>query len=341
MPDIPNSGNPQTIISDELDNNLVNQPDPYDNTKYRQETVTKYSTDNAAVSSFGLPKVSFEGIQKAIKWSQAVLQINFIESITGSASSSISAPNILQLNSGAASSSAIDYISKFRINQSTTKGLMIRVFVSFPDVGVTGNVRQFGLYDKSNQNGWLLRLNGTSFQFVVVKSGVETLNVDAASWDVPFSLDTNIHLYEVQTKSAASGDFDIYIDKQLRHSIKNTGTSATKFTNNNNNQIYVQNENTTNATDVAINIEPINILNEGENKVVVSDGTRDILINSSRRLLVQAAGSPLMGEKFDKPLDIVNRWLPTLAGAGTYSQPGNDYTLYLSNTTAAAHPLPF
>jgi hypothetical protein len=296
---------------------------------------TKPATDNAAVSAYGLPKVSFEGVQKAIKWSEATLQINFVETQTGSGAMSIAAPNVLVTNSGAATSSSIAYRSKQPIRQSVTKGLLFRNPLIFPDAGVAGNVREIGLYNPASQNGWLLRLNGTAFQFVVFNNGVETINSDSSTWDVPFTLDTNLHLYEIQTKSVASGDFDIFIDKILVHTIKNLGVAAGPLSSSTDNPIWIRNENTTNATDVRMNIAPTSILNEGEEQVIVSDGTRNILLNSSRRVLVQGAGSPLMGEKFATPLDTVNRWDPTVVGAAAWTQPVDTYTLFLSTTTAA------
>ena len=45
---------------------------------------------------------------------------------------------------------------------------------------------------------------------------------------------------------------DIYIDKTLRHTIRNLGSTASPLSSSIDNPIYLRNENTTNATDFTI-----------------------------------------------------------------------------------------
>lgn len=339
MADLMNGGNQQVIISNENDNNVQVPLDPYDGSKYRLDVTTKQSTDNAATSAYALQKVSSETVQKSFKWSESTLQIAFKETIIGSGSMTTADPGVLILNSGAASSSGIIYSSKQKITQSVTKGLMYRGVVMFPDAAIAGNIREFGLYDPTSQNGWLLRLNGTTFEFVVFNNGVATITEDASTWDVPYTLDTNLHLYEIQTKSVATGDFDIYIDKTLRHTIRNLGSTASPLSSSIDNPIYLRNENTTNATDVRINIAPISILDEGEEAVKITDGSREVGISEDSRLLTQTFAFPLMQERFDQPLSIgpgpTGRWAETIVGGAAWNQPANSYTLEMSVTTGA------
>ena len=301
----------------------------------RIPTQTLSSNESAQVSAYDIPKVTLESVQQAFKYTDVILQINFNETIVGSGSSSTSSPGVLTVNSGAAITSGVKYTAKSNIVQSVNEGLLFRNPILFADPGVVGNVREIGLYNEITQNGWLLRLNGISLEFVVINNGVETINVDSVNFDVPFSLDTNLHLYEIQTKSAASGDFDIFIDKSLRHSIKNLGSSASLFSSEVDLPVYIRNENTTNNTDVRLDIATTSILNEGEDVVVVSDGLNKISINSANRLDVQSGFSYLMAAEFDVPIDTLNSWNVTTVGAGSFSQPINTYTILLSNTTGA------
>jgi hypothetical protein len=285
-----------------------------------------------AVSSFGIPKSSPERTIRQYKFSDALLQINFIQSITGTGTISTLSPYIVKVNSGTTASTETVLTTKQPHRQSMGRGIITRAFVQYDNTAVTGNQRCFGLYN--DQTGYFIELSGGTLKFVTRKSGVDTI-IEAATWDVPITPNANHNLWYIQSEGAGVGNFQIWYNEQLVHTVKNLGVVSTPVNDATDLPLRIENINAANTTDVSINVDGLSVSSEGESAVTISDGIRDILLNSSRRLLVQASGSPLMGEKFDKAIDIVNRWEPILAGAGTYSQPGNDYTLYLDTTTAS------
>ena len=298
------------------------------------DTVNLPSKTEGGTSAYNLQKVSFDSVQQSLIWSNANLQISFVETITASGSSAVNAPNFLSLNTGAASTSGVSYRTKRPISQVIAKGISLRTTLKFTGGGVSGNTREIGLYNPISQNGWLLRLDGATLKFLVLSAGVATIDIDSTNWDFPVTPDGNFHLVEIQTKSGSSGDFNVFIDRELKHTVSSLGTSASQFTQSNNNQLYVNNTNDTNTSDVGFEVGPVTIFDEGNQRTIVTDGTRDVLINTARRLNMQNYGNTLMQEKFSTTLDIVNRWLPTTVGGGNYTQPANTYTLKLETTTA-------
>lgn len=62
--------------------------------------------------------------------------------------------------------------------------------VQVADTGIANNVRSWGVYDANN--GYLFKLNGTTFQTVVRKATVDTATTVSG-----FTLDTNFHKYEI------------------------------------------------------------------------------------------------------------------------------------------------
>ena len=67
------------------------------------DTVNLPSNTEGGTSAYNLQKVSFDSVQQSLVWSNANLQISFVETITASGSSAVNAPNFLSLNTGAAS----------------------------------------------------------------------------------------------------------------------------------------------------------------------------------------------------------------------------------------------
>jgi len=298
---------------------------------------TKPSKDNAQVGAFGLPKFSLERTLISYFYTESILQINFIETdiALGRAilpPSSAANTGVLTLSTGAAASSGVIEQTKRVHIQPIGKGMLLRLAIHYVDAPVVGNIRIFGMYD--GVDGYFIRLNGLVLEFVTSKASVEIV-IAASTWDVPVTPDTDIHLWEIQTKSAGSGDFDIFYDKNLVHSIKNVGTSPDRFSDKNDLPLRLSNENTSNTTDILMEIFPTAIFIEGEESVRVTDGLKTLQLSEDRRALVQQFGNVLMGENFDLPLDTVQRWEETLVGGALVDSPSNTHTLVFSVTTGA------
>ncbi len=289
------------------------------------------SREFGAVSAYGLPKFALERILKQYKFTDALLQISFISNNTGNGTSTIIDPFIVDLTSGTTTSTTNTITTKQNHIHPVGKGLIVKIFTQYDNIAVTGNRRCVGLYD--DDNGFFIELSEGTLKFVTRKGGVDT-SVEAATWDVPVTPNSANNLWYIQSEGAGVGDFQLWYNEQLVHRIINLGSVTSPVVNKTDLPLRVENTNTTNTIDVSLKCDGVSIATEGEESVVVTDGTREILLNSSRRLLTQGSGSPLMGEKFDQPLDVVNRWEPTIIGGATWTQPANTYTLFLDTTTA-------
>jgi hypothetical protein len=283
-----------------------------------------------AVSSYGLPKVALERILRQYKFTDALLQIGFAANNTGNGTTTTSPPFVVDVTSGTTVSTTNTITTKQNHVHPVGKGLIIKAFTQYDNIAATGNRRCFGLYD--DNDGFFIELSEGTLKFVTRKGGVDT-SIEASTWDTPVTPNTANNLWYIQSEGAGVGDFEIWYNEQLVHRVVNLGNVTSPVINKTDLPFRLENTNTTNTTDVNLKCDGVSIATEGEEGVVVTDGTREILLNSSRRLLVQGAGSPLMGEKFDEPIDTINRWLPTIVGGATWTQPGNDYTLYLDTTT--------
>jgi len=294
---------------------------------------TEYSQENAAVSAYIEQKVANERDSKSIKYSDAVLQINFVQTLLGIGSFTTSNTGVLSISTGAQASSGLTFLTKSNADQPIGRGVLLRIPIQFVNAGVAGNIRSIGLHDDTD--GFMLRLNGTALEFVTTKGGVDTI-IDSSNWDIPVIPDTNIHLWEIQTKSAALGDYDIYLDKIKVHSIRILGTASTESSDKDDLPFRIENNNSTNAADINFNIHPTLLIEEGKSATIITDGEKDITINAGGRMNVQSSFVYLMSSEFDLPLNEVNLWNVTTDGAASFAQPINTYTLELKNTTAAA-----
>lgn len=295
-------------------------------------TNTKAARDNAAVSGWGLNKVSLERILKEFKFTDALLQISFIQAITGIGTISTSAPFNLHINTGAQASSGATVTTKQNLVHPVGEGLILKVLSTFTGGGVAGNQRSFGLFN--DNNGYFLRLNGTALEFVTRNGGVDTV-IDSSTWDIAPIIDDKAHVWDIQLQGSAVGDIYIFQDGKLVHKIDNIGIVTTAQTQQTDLPFRVINENIANTSDVSIDVCGAAISSEGEEHVRITDGKREVGINLQNRLLTQGSGAALMDEPFDQPLDIVTRWEPVIVGSATYTQPANTYTLLLAVTTAA------
>jgi hypothetical protein len=284
-----------------------------------------------AVSSYGLPKVALERILRQYKFTDALLQISFAASNTGNGTTTTSPPFVVDVTSGTTASTTNTITTKLSHTHPVGKGLIIKAFTQYDNIAITGNRRCVGLYN--DNDGFFIELSEGTLKFVTRKGGVDTF-IEAATWNVPITPNTANNLWYIQSEGAGVGDFEIWYNEKLVHRVNNLGTISSPVINRTDLPLRLENTNSTNTTNVSLKCDGVSIATEGEEGVIVTDGTREILINSSRRLLTQGAGSPLMGEKFDKPLDTTNRWTTTVVGGATFTQPGNDYTLYLDTTTA-------
>jgi hypothetical protein len=295
-------------------------------------TNTKTARDNAAVSGWGLNKVSLERILKEFKFTDALLQISFIQAITGIGTISTSAPFSLNINTGTQASSGARITTKQNLVHPVGEGLILKVLSIFTGGGIAGNQRSFGLFN--DNNGYFLRLNGTALEFVTRNNGVDTA-IDSSTWDIQPIIDDKAHIWDIQLQGLGVGDIYIFQDGKLLHKIDNIGVVTTTQTQQTDLPLRIVNENIANTSDVALQVSGVSISTEGEEHVRITDGKREVGVNLQNRLLTQGSGAALMDEPFDQPLDIVTRWQPVIVGSATYTQPVNTYTLLLAVTTAA------
>ena len=286
-----------------------------------------------AVDAFGLPKVSNERLLTDLQFSESIIQINFDITIASLGSISFPGTQGFLLSSGAGSLSSIVIQSKQSTKQPTLEGLISRWPIAFVTPEIVGNIRSFGLND--GVDGWMIRLNGTVLEFVQLNGGVETVT-PASSWDIPVTVDTNIHLWTIQSKATAAGDYDIwYNEDNLVHTIRSLGNINQPQSGKVNLPVRYENINTTAGTDETMFAPSMTVSAEGQQAVRVTDGQRNVNLNAASRLNVQSSFAYLMDVEFDKPLDTVNIWNVTNSGSASFSQPANTYTLFLSNTTGA------
>lgn len=292
---------------------------------------TRPAREFGAVSAYGLPKFVFEKRLRQYKFSDSLLQILFKDESTGG-SFSTGKPFSVITNSGAVASQGVQLTTKQPHRHPVGKGLIFKVFSQFGDAGVTGNIRCFGLYD--DNNGFFIRLNDTSLEFVLRKATVDTV-IDASTWDVPVAVNDKKNLWYVQSEGAGVGDFQIWYNEQLVHRVNNLGVASSAVVESVDLPLRIENENSTNTTDVSLVIDGAEVATEGEEAVIITDGETDITINSARRLNTQSGFSYLMSQDMDQPLDFVNLWEEILVGGASSSQPANSFTLELIVGTGA------
>jgi len=306
-------------------------------TKVGNNVTTTPSVNEGAVSAFNIPKFGTERTIKSFQFSDPIVQINFNETISGIGSFSTNADlGSVTISTGTQTSSGDQLQTKSPIVQTSLKGLSFQQPVTFVGGGVAGNVAFFGFFDGTD--GYFIRLNGVNLEFVIVKSSSETV-IDSSTWDQAVVEDGLTHLWGIQTKSPASGDFRIYRDGELVHTTIGLGTSAVPFTDKISLPFVMSNQNTTNATNVDCRFSHASIFSEDEQTVRIWDGTRDLLISTDGRMLVQQFGNELMGENFDEPLDTVQRWEQTLVNAATIDSPVNTHTIEFGVTVPATDPV--
>ncbi|MCW4039988.1 MAG: hypothetical protein NWE83_04445 [Candidatus Bathyarchaeota archaeon] len=289
--------------------------------------------DNAARTAFGLLKTATEGFLQDYRFTQSSVATDFSEITTGIGSYNV-ANSRLEISTGAQTNSGIQLTSNFIHNYSPGKGQIVKFSIILLDSGIAGNIREWGLYD--DNNGIFIRLNGTQYEIVLRSDGVETV-IPAASWngDNTITPDPNGHLWYCQFQWLGVGDFYIYYDGKLVHTINYLGTSTDVSIANPDLPIRFYNSNSTNSTDVNMRVGCASVSTEGLDSLKITDGSKDILFSEDRRLLIQGAGTPLMSQGFDETIDTVSRWTETIVGGATRTQTANTFTMELDVTTAA------
>ena len=141
-----------------------------------------------------------------------------------------------------------------------------RGVIRLPDLGSAGNnnVRNWGCATATD--GFLFQLNGATFNIVVRKSGVADQVIPKASWTgtyaASFTLDTNVHTYELQFTNSSAWFF---IDDNLVHTVSGTTSpSTTTLTF----PVCLENINTGVGAAVSLNVRTASILRMGHETTI-------------------------------------------------------------------------
>jgi hypothetical protein len=104
-----------------------------------------------------------------------------------------------------------------------------RAVVRFPDLGSASNnnVREFGAFTATD--GFLFQLNANVLNIVVRKNGVADQVIAKASWTgsyaAAFTLDTNVHTFEIQYTNSSAWFF---IDDNIMHTVSGATSPSTE-----------------------------------------------------------------------------------------------------------------
>jgi len=126
---------------------------------------------------------------------------------------------VLMATGAASAGAGTQYVSIRTARYMSGMANFFRGVVRVLDTGVAGNARRWGAFTPGGlggvvpQNGAYFELTGTTFNAVVCKGGGPTAKASAA-WDVPFTLDTNVHTYEIWYTSSKVWFF---VDDILRY----------------------------------------------------------------------------------------------------------------------------
>jgi hypothetical protein len=170
------------------------------------------------------------------------------------------------LTTTADSGSAAVYTSTRTARYVSGSSNKFRAVVRFPDLGSAGNnnVREFGAFTATD--GFLFQLNANVFNIVVRKTSTADQVVAKASWTgtyaAAFTLDTNVHTYEIQWTNSSAWFF---IDDNIVHTIKgDTAPSTATLTF----PVCARNINTLIGPAVSLNVRTMAILRMGHESTV-------------------------------------------------------------------------
>jgi hypothetical protein len=186
------------------------------------------------------------------------------ETGTGASGSITQGGGQVILTTTAASGSAAVYTSVRQGRYVSGSSNKFRAVVRLPDLGsaANNNVREFGAFTATD--GFLFQLNANVFNIVVRKSGAADQVVAKASWTgtyaAAFTLDTNVHTYEIQWTNSSAWFF---IDDNIVHTIKgDTAPSTATLTF----PVCAKNVNTGVGPAVSLNVRTMAILRMGHAK---------------------------------------------------------------------------
>lgn len=281
---------------------------------------TKPSTDNAAVSAFGIPLNSNLRVFKEFRYSEASITTDLDSTIVGSGVVQLADNSSLELRSGAATSSSAEVKSKKIHKYVSGIGNRGQWSIILGDTGVAGNIREWGYKAADNQDGAFFRLDGTTLYFVLLNGGTET-TVASSAWDIPPTLNANGNLWYINYEWQGVGNFFLYYQQKLVHTYQFQGTSTKASMENPDLPFHFKNQNTTNNTDVILKNPCSVMMYEGNEAVQLKDQNDNVLIfTEDQRIRTQAFGTSLMSENFnDNVFDTVAKWNETIAGSASKS----------------------
>ena len=141
-----------------------------------------------------------------------------------------------------------------------------RAVVRLPDLGsaANNNVREWGAFTATD--GFLFQLNAATFNIVVRKTSTADQVIPKASWTgihaAAFTLDTNVHTYEIQWTNSSAWFF---IDDNIIHTVKgDTSPSTATLTF----PVAARNINTLIGPAVSLNVRTMAILRMGHQDTI-------------------------------------------------------------------------
>lgn len=142
------------------------------------------------------------------------------ETVTGSGAVA-QANGAITLTTGGTADSTVQYqsVRSARFIPAVTN--VFRFVGSVSNTGSTNNIRNWGLFDANN--GAFFQLSGTTLNIVTRAAGSDTAVASGSFNKGTFTIDTNIHSYEIRVSYVA---YDFYVDERLVHSISILGSSV-------------------------------------------------------------------------------------------------------------------
>ena len=217
----------------------------------------------AQFSAFNILKTADEGLIGDLRFNSGTAVSEWNRVITGSGGYTIEpGATGISLNSGADSSSKITFTSKQIFYYQSARSEIVKMSVILGNSGVSNNIREWGLSD--GYNGIFLRLNGAILSFVKLNNGIETV-IPSTSWDRPVTLDGYGHLWYIQFQWLGAGNYYLYYDEEIVHTIRHAGTSTSLSIGKPDLPVWLRNENTSNTSNVSLKIGCIAVISEGAN----------------------------------------------------------------------------
>jgi len=244
----------------------------------------------AGFTAFGLLKVAQEGMIGNLRFNSTTINTQWNQTITGIGNYTFGAGDSgITLNTGASTSSKISLTSKQKFYYESARSNQVKMSIILGDSGVANNIREWGLSD--GYNGVFLRLSGTTLSIVLLNNGVETV-APTTSWDRPVTIDGYGHLWYIQFQWLGVGNFYIYYDEELVHTIRYVGTSTNLSMGTPDLPVYFKNENTSNTSNVFMRMGCVGVIAEGANIIsgIADDGSiQEVRVDSNGNLQVVTA----------------------------------------------------